>query len=141
MVQILIDTNIFWEKNICKQLSQKVIEGSIQVYIPAIVHAERIRQLADKYGQNFSMVIIHDYLAAYDFKVLSFEQRDAEALSTLWLDLKQQFNCDQQYWEANRFDIFLCAIARARNLTYVTNDKGNHFDLIETLPLDNLEQL
>lgn len=132
---------IFFGKKICEQLSQKIKEGTIQVYIPAIVHAERIRQVVERHGQNFSITIIHNYLATYQFKILPFEQNDAESLSSLWLDLKQQFHCNQQYWEANRFDIFLCAIARARNLTYVTNDTGNHFQLIQTLPLNDLEQL
>jgi predicted nucleic acid-binding protein len=129
MKPILIDTNLLRRKALCRWLAIKVQANALQVYVPTIIHAERIRQVADLYGENFALQTIRQLIQDYQFKLLELSVEDAEAVAELWLELKARAK-DEKYWKQNRFDILLCAVARARGHALITDDDGEHFDLI-----------
>lgn len=130
-VQLLLDTNILWDLALCRQLTQQIEAGRLQVYIPTLVHAERIRQVADRYGNRFALDVVRQFIADAQFELLPLSVTDAEAMAALWLQLKES-GADTKYWHEHRFDIVLCAIARATGYTLVVEDRGAHFNSVTT---------
>lgn len=124
---LLLDTNILWNRRICRLLADKKKAGQLRVYIPTLVHAERVRQMADQYGDCFALNVIRQYIADTEFDLLPLSIADAEMLAEVWLELKES-GADSNYWHQHRFDILLCAIARATGHTLVVEDRGRHFN-------------
>jgi len=129
--ELLVDTNILWRRSLRNRLTEGIRSGHLRVYVPTIIHAERIRQLADDKGEAFSIDVIRQAVNQSEFALLAFTTADAEALADLWHDLKSAVdpatNADD-YWRQNCIDILLCAVARSRGYTLVTDDSGDHFD-------------
>ncbi len=138
---LLLDTNILWNRRICRRLADKKKAGQLTVYIPTLVHAERIRQIADQFGDRFALNVIRQYLADTEFELLPLSIADAEMLSEVWIELKES-GADTKYWHQHRFDILLCAIARATGYTLVVEDRGTHFKSVPArLSIAELESL
>jgi len=137
---ILIDTNVLRKRSLRNRLTEKIEAGLLQVFVPTLVHAERIRQIADEKGEEFAIDVIQQLVEDSCFELLPFDVRDAEAVSTVWLDLKSQGASDND-WKQHRFDILLCAIARARGFALITDDTGQHFGTVpsrmSTIDLQN----
>ena len=125
-VTLLLDTNILWQIQLCERLTEKIRSGHIVVYIPTVVHAERIRQVANHYNSRFSIDVVRQFIGDRQFELLPLSVAHAEAIATLWLELKES-GADTNYWHQHRFDILLCAIARATGYTLVVEDRGSHF--------------
>ena len=128
-VSLLLDTNILWNLNLCRQLTAKIKSGALRVFIPTLVHAERIRQVADHYGDRFALDVVRQFIDDASFELLPFTTRDAETVADIWLELKAKGVADD-YWKVHRFDIVLCAVARATGHTLIVEDRGQHFRLI-----------
>jgi predicted nucleic acid-binding protein len=128
-VALLLDTNILWNLNLCRQLTEKIKLGSLRVYIPMLVHAERIRQIADHYGDRFALDVVRQFINDAGFELLPFTSQNAETVADIWLELKAKGVADD-YWQAHRFDIALCAVARSTGHTLIVEDRGQHFTLI-----------
>ena len=129
--ELLVDTNILWRRSLRNRLTERVRSGQLRVYVPTIIHAERIRQLADKNGEDFAIDTIRQAVGQSEFALLPFTDADAEALADLWPELKAAVEPTGDaidYWRRNCIDILLCAVARARGYTLVTDDRGQHFD-------------
>lgn len=129
--ELLVDTNILWRRSLRNRLTERVRSGRLRVYVPTVIHAERIRQLADKNGEDFAIDIIRQAVDQSEFALLPFTTADAEALADLWPELKaaiEPADNATDYWRRNCIDILLCAVARARGYTLVTDDRGQHFD-------------
>ncbi len=137
---LLVDTNLLWKHQLRNQLTEKIKAGALKVYLPTLMHAERIRQIADQRGEAFALHIIQQLVDASGFELLPLTVADAEAVAEIWLELKTQ-GFENKYWKENRFDILLCAIARSRGYTLVTDDTGDHFDLIPKMPTADLQTL
>ena len=103
---LLLDTNILWDRRICRRLADKKKAGLLRVYIPTLVHAERVRQMADQFGDRFALSVVRQFIAAAQFELLPLSIADAEAMAALWLDLKES-GADTEYWHQHRFDIVL----------------------------------
>jgi predicted nucleic acid-binding protein len=126
---ILLDTNALWKPSTRDRLTEKIKAGVLQVFVPTLVHAERIRQIADARGEDFTIDVIQQLVEESRFELLPFDVRDAEAVGEAWLDLKSR-GVSEDDWQQHRFDILLCAIARARSYTLVTDDAGKHFGIV-----------
>lgn len=126
---ILLDTNVLWRPSLRNLLTEKIKAGSLQVYVPTLVHAERLRQIADEKGEDFAIDVIQQLVEASRFELLPFTIEDAEAVADVWLDLKSKGG-SEEHWKQHRFDILLCAIAQSRGYTLITNDKGKHFEVV-----------
>ncbi len=126
---ILLDTNALWKPSIRDRLTEKIKAGDLQVFVPTLVHAERIRQIADAKGEDFAIDVVQQLVEVSRFELLPFDVRDAEAVGEAWLDLKSR-GASEDVWQQHRFDILLCAIARARGYTLVTDDTGKHFEIV-----------
>jgi len=129
--KLLVDTNILYNNELCLHLAGAIRTNQLEVYIPAIVHAERIRQVADEYGKRFSINVVHQYLDERQFQILPFTAEQAEAIADLWIAIKSSNYYHEGYWRKNRFDIVLCAVAYSTGYMLVAEDGGKHFDLIE----------
>lgn len=129
MTAIIVDTNVIFNNQLNRLLSQKVRDGALTVYVPTLVHAERIRQVADEKGLTFSIDFFRQAVALTGFTLIDLTQEDAEAVAALWLELRDKGQTET-YWKAHRFDILLCAIARTRGYTLITDDEGTHFQLV-----------
>jgi len=130
---LLLDTNILWDIALCQRLSEKRRNGQIEAYIPTIIHAERIRQIANQYGETFSIDAPRQFIRNYQFQLLPFSAQDAEAVAAIWLYIcgKISVNDQQDYWLHNCIDVLLCAVAHARGYMLVTNDQcGHHFEIV-----------
>ena len=142
MNELLVDTNILWQHSLRNRLTDRIRSGQLRVYVPTIIHAERIRQLADSKGETFAIDVIRQAVAQSEFALLPFTTADAEALADLWSGLKAAVepttNADD-YWRRNCIDILLCAVARSRGYTLVTNDKGQHFEWLVAERMDTGE--
>ncbi|MFN8486846.1 MAG: hypothetical protein U0350_04585 [Caldilineaceae bacterium] len=128
-VTLLLDTNILWNLDLCRQLTEKIKSGHLRVCIPTLVHAERIRQIADRYGDRFALDVVRQFINDASFELLPLTTLDAEAVADVWLELKAKGLADD-YWKAHRFDIVLCAVARATGYMLIVEDRGQHFALI-----------
>lgn len=126
---LILDTNILWNIDLCRRLSDRVTAGELQVFIPTLVHAERIRQIAEQHGRDFAIDVVRQFIADSRFDLLPLTAQQAETVADIWLQLQESERTDQ-YWHANRFDIVLCAIARSMGYTLVTLDTGSHFALV-----------
>jgi predicted nucleic acid-binding protein len=126
VITLLLDTNILWNLALCRRLAEQVKAGRLQVYIPTLVHAERIRQVADHYGENFALDVVRQFLDDAGFALLPLTTQAAESVAESWLELKSSGLADD-YWKTHRFDIVLCAIARATGYILVVEDRGQHF--------------
>lgn len=126
---ILIDTNVLRRPSLRNRLTEIIMSGALQVFVPTLVHAERIRQIADEKGEDFAIDVIRQLVEDSRFELLPFGVADAEAVADVWLDFKSQGASDTD-WKQHRFDILLCAIARARGFTLVTDDTGQHFGTV-----------
>ncbi|MCB0231747.1 MAG: PIN domain-containing protein [Anaerolineae bacterium] len=126
---LILDTNILWNIDLCRRLSDRVTAGELQVFIPTLVHAERIRQIAEQYGEDFAIDVVRQFIADARFDLLPLTTEHAEELGDVWLQL-QVTGCDEAYWHKHRFDIVICAIARSSGYTLVTDETGSHFDLL-----------
>ena len=82
---LLLDTNILWDRRICRRLADKKKAGLLRVYIPTLVHAERVRQMADQFGDRFALSVIRQYIADTEFELLPLSITDAETLAEIWL--------------------------------------------------------
>lgn len=140
---LLVDTNLLVRPSLRDLLTAKINAGLVQAYVPTLIHAERIRQIVEERGENFALHIIQQLVAASGFELLPLSVEDAEAIAEVWLDLKKRETRSdkewQTYWRQNRFDILLCAIARSRGYTLVTDDKGVHFDVVTRLNTADLQ--
>ncbi len=137
--ELLVDTNILWSRSLRNRLTERIRSGHLRVYVPTIIHAERIRQVADKWGETFAIDTIRQQVAQSEFDLLPFTTADAEALAALWPDLKaavEPATSADEYWRRNCVDILLCAVARSRGYTLVTDDKGQHFDWLVAERMD-----
>ncbi|MBP7964613.1 MAG: PIN domain-containing protein [Caldilineaceae bacterium] len=133
MSELLVDTNILWQHSLRNRLTEHIRSGQLRVYVPTIIHAERVRQLADSKGETFAIDVVRQAVAQSKFNLLPFTTDDAEALADLWRDLKSAVEPAidaNDYWRRNSIDILLCAVARSRGFTLVTDDRGQHFDLL-----------
>ncbi len=133
MSELLVDTNILWRRTLRNRLTERIRSGQLRVYVPTIIHAERIRQLADDKGEAFAIDVIRQQVAQSEFDLLPFTTADAEALADLWHDLKSAVEPAHNaidYWRHNSIDLLLCAVARSRGYPLVTDDAGRHFDLL-----------
>jgi predicted nucleic acid-binding protein len=128
---MLLDTNVLRKESLRNRLTEKIRAGVLQVFVPTLVHAERIRQIADERGEDFAIDVIQQLVEESRFKLLPFEVGDAEAVADVWLALKSQGASDD-YWRQHRFDILLCAVARSRGYTLITDDKGQHFETVSS---------
>jgi len=131
MNELLVDTNILWKHSLRNRLTDQIRSGRLRVYVPTIIHAERVRQLADSKGETFAIEVIRQAVAQSEFDLLPFTTGDAEALADLWHDLKSAVEPTHDaidYWRRNSIDILLCAVARSRGYPLVTDDRGPHFD-------------
>lgn len=125
---LILDTNVLWNLDLCRRLSARIAAGDLQVYIPMLVHAERIRQIAEQYGSSFAIDVVRQFITDARFELLPLAVGHAEAVADVWLQLKEA-GLDEKYWQLHRFDIVLCAVARASGYTLVTEEKGSHFAL------------
>jgi predicted nucleic acid-binding protein len=128
---ILLDTNTLWKSSLRDRLTEKIKAGTLQVFVPTLVHAERIRQIADAKGEDFAIDVIQQLVEESQFELLPFDVKDAEAVGEAWLDLKAQ-GASEDDWRQHRFDILLCAIARTRDYTLITDDAGKHFAIVSS---------
>jgi len=128
---VLLDTNALWKPSLRDRLTEKIKSGALQVYVPTLVHAERIRQIADDKGEAFAINVVQQLVEESRFKLLPFDISDAEAVADVWLALKSKGAADDD-WKQHRFDILLCAIARSRGYTLVTDDTGEHFKTVSS---------
>ena len=128
---LLLDTNVLRKRSLRNRLTEKIRSGVLQVYVPTLVHAERIRQIADQKGEDFAIDVIQQLVEDSRFELLPLDVADAEAVADVWLQLKSQGASDKD-WRQHRFDILLCAIARARGYALVTDDTGQHFEAVPT---------
>ena len=127
---LILDTNVLWNLDLCHLLTEKIEKGSLRVCIPTLVHAERIRQVADRYGRQFSVDVVRQFIQDTRFEILPLTVGNAEAVADVWLELKSE-GLDEDYWGKHRFDIVLCAIARSTGYTLVTAEvRGRHFDVV-----------
>ncbi len=126
---VLFDTTVLWKPSLRNRLTEKIKAGDLQVYIPTLIHAERIRQIADQKGELFTLQVIQQLVADSGFQLLPFTVEDAEAVADAWLDLKAR-GATEADWKKHRFDILLCAIARSRGYALVTDDEGQHFEIV-----------
>ena len=55
---LVVDANILWKRALRQQLTAKIETGKLQVYVPTLIHAERIRQIADVKGETFALDFI-----------------------------------------------------------------------------------
>ncbi|MFO7540677.1 MAG: PIN domain-containing protein [Chloroflexota bacterium] len=130
---LLLDTNILWDIALCQRLAEKRRDGQLEAYIPTIIHAERIRQITDQHGEEFSIDVVRQFIGDYQFELLPFSRQDAETVAQVWLYICQAIPSDERktYWLHNCIDILLCAVAHARGYTLVTNDQsGHHFEVV-----------
>lgn len=128
---LLLDTNVLRKPSLRNRLTEKIRSGDLQVYVPTLVHAERIRQIADQKGEDFAIDVIQQLVEDSRFELLPLDVADAEAVADVWLQLKSQGASDND-WRRHRFDILLCAIARARGYALVTDDTGQQFEAVPT---------
>ena len=128
---LLLDTNVLRKRSLRNRLTEKIRSGVLQVYVPTLVHAERIRQIADQKGEDFAIDVIQQLVEDSRFELLPLDVADAEAVADVWLQLKSQGASDND-WRQHRFDILLCAIALARGYALVTDDTGQHFEAVPT---------
>jgi predicted nucleic acid-binding protein len=135
---ILVDTNVLWKPSLRDRLTERIGSGNLQVYVPTLVHAERVRQIADEKGEGFAIHVIQQLVEASRFELLPFDVQDAEAVADVWLDLVKRYGVSNDDWTRDRFDILLCAVARARSYTLVTDDNGRHFQVV-TSRMSSLE--
>jgi len=140
-ITLILDTNVLWNLDLCKRLSARIEAGQFRVYIPTLVHAERLRQVADTRGENFAIDVVRQFIADARFQLLPLTTEQAETVAEIWLQLKRN-RASEDYWKANRFDIVLCAIARSSGHTLVTDEKGEHFAVIsDRMNMAELEAL
>lgn len=131
MRAVLLDTNIVHRPRLLAVVRQKVEAGLIEAFIPTIVHAERVRQLAEKEGLAFSLRVIQTYFRNNPIRFLDFSREDAEAVAEVWLRLKQEQAYTERDWRIHRFDILLCAVSLSRQMILVTDDiRGKHFNVL-----------
>ncbi len=136
---LLVDTNILRSYALLAKLRDKIQAGLVRVYIPTLVHAERIRQVADEKGHSFAIDVVRQFVNEYGFELLPLSIQHAEAIAEVWLNLKLQGYASTD-WRAHRFDIVLCAIAQSSGYSLVTSDTGRHFKLVANrIEIDKLE--
>lgn len=126
---LILDTNILWNLDLCQRLTARIAVGDLQVYIPTLVHAERVRQIADQYGSGFAIDVVRQFIADARFDLLPLTAEHAETVAEVWLQLPEP-DSTKDYWRAHRFDIILCAIARSTGYTLVSSETGSHFALV-----------
>lgn len=66
MTVIIVDTNVIFNNQLNRLLSQKVRDGVLTVYVPTLVHAERVRQVAHEKGILFSIDFLDKRLLSLD---------------------------------------------------------------------------
>lgn len=130
---LLADTNLLFRRSLRHVLTTGIETGQIEVYIPTLVHAERIRQIAHQKGLDFAIDSLRQAINDAKFKLLPLNVEDAEAVADVWLYLVSQQLATEAYWNKNRFDIILCAIAHARQYPLVSDDQGKHFNFVPQL--------
>jgi predicted nucleic acid-binding protein len=128
---VLLDTNALWKPSLRDRLTEQIKAGTLQVFVPTLVHAERIRQIANAKGEDFAIDVIQQLVEESRFELLPFDVRDAEAVGDAWLDLRSR-GAPEDDWQQHRFDILLCAIARTRGYTLITDDTGKHFEIVSS---------
>jgi len=129
-MDLLVDTNLLWKHSLRNRLTEQIKVGRVRAYVPTLVHAERIRQIADQKGADFAIHVIQQLVADSRIELLPFSVEDAEAIAEVWLSLKKRDIATPEYWKAHRFDILLCAVAYARGYILVTDDQGTHFKVV-----------
>lgn len=134
---LLVDTNILWKRGLRQQLTTKIETGKLRVYVPTLIHAERIRQIADIKGERFALDFIQQAVKQSRFQLLPFDVKAAEAMAEVWLNLKK-IGFGTTEWKQHRLDILLCAIASTDNYILITEDKGKHFQIISK-KMDTIE--
>jgi predicted nucleic acid-binding protein len=138
---LILDTNVLWNRDLCRRLSARIAAGDMQVYIPTLVHAERIRQIAEQFGSSFAIDVVRQFIADARFDLLPLATEHAEAVAEIWLQLRQS-GANEDTWRAHRFDIVLCAVASASGYTLVTEETGSHFAVVPyRLDISGLEAL
>jgi hypothetical protein len=126
---LLLDTNIVFNERRCEQLTEHVKAGRLRVFIPTLVHAERIRQVADRYGDTFAIDVVRQFVSDAGFELIPLTTEHAEMLADVWLELKIT-GIDHAYWKAHNFDILLCAVARSTDFRFAVDDTSRHFDTV-----------
>lgn len=126
---LILDTNVLWNLDLCRRLSAHIVAGNMQVYIPTLVHAERIRQIAEQYGGSFAVDVVRQFITDARFDLLPLAPEHAEAVAEIWLQLRQG-GANEDTWRAHRFAIVLCTVARSSGYTLVTQETGSHFAVV-----------
>jgi predicted nucleic acid-binding protein len=126
---LLVDTNVLYQGALRDLLTAKIKGNLLHVYVPTLAHAERIRQIADLKGEQFALHVIQQLVEESRFELLPFSVEDAEAVAQVWLALKDR-GATENDWKQNRLDILLCAVAQSRGYTLITDDTGQHFDVV-----------
>jgi predicted nucleic acid-binding protein len=126
---LLLDTNIIFNEQRCARLTEHVKAGRLRVCVPTLVHAERIRQVADKFGERFAIDVVRQFIEDARFELIPLTEAHAETLAAVWLELKSA-GIDHAYWKAHNFDILLCAIARSTDYRFAVDDTGRHFETV-----------
>jgi len=140
MERYLLDTSILRFTKFLTRLKQVIETRDLEAYIPALVHAERIRQTADKFGEELALDAVDQFLQKYQLQVLPHDREQAEAVANLWIAIKSSDYFYEKYWEKNRFDIVICAVAYATGYTLIAEDKGHHFDLVERKNMEEISR-
>lgn len=126
---LILDTNILWNLDLCKRLTARIEIGDLEVFIPTLVHAERIRQIANHYDSDFAVDVVRQFVADARFDLLPLTAEHAETVAEVWLQLPEHEKTDN-YWHAHRFDIVLCAIALSTGYVLMTEDSGSHLAVV-----------
>lgn len=126
---LLLDTNMLWNQGLTPSLTELVVAGRLRVYIPTLVHAERIRQIAQQYGERYAVETVRQFVLDARFDLLPFTIEQAEGIADVWRSIRGG-GANDAYWRQHRFDIFLCAVAHVTVYTLASDDTGAHFDLL-----------
>ncbi len=137
---LILDTNVLWNRDLCDRLTKRIKTGRLRVYIPTLVHAERIRQIANHYGEQFAIDIVRQFIRDARFILHPLSVEDAESVADVWLKLKS-WGMNEDYWKQHRFDILLCAIACSTGYKLITAEEhGTHFEILtERMSVQELE--
>lgn len=108
VLRIVLDTGVFFSRDIWERLSTRVDE----IVLPAVAYAERARQIHQGGGNLRSFEIL---LSAFQIEVESFSRAHA---------LRRAIHIeDQQWWKANARDAFIAGHVGPGDELWTTNPK------------------
>jgi len=92
------------------------------------------------HGKEFALDTFDQFFQEYQLQILPFDKEQAEAVANLGITIKSSDHYHKKYWEKNRFDIVICAVAHATGYTLIAKDKGKHFDLVERKSMEEVSR-